>query len=116
MFIGERIYQARSRRGYSQSQLASMVGVSRGACSQWERGVSFPSVEKLSLLSIMLDVAFEWLATGRGVMWDDQQIQEPERKYDSQPGLTDEQRELLASYSRLSLPKRKALIKLLQVI
>ncbi len=65
MKIGERILFARKQVGLSQTHLASTIGVTRGACSQWERGVTVPSVEHLSSLAIELSVSFEWLATGR---------------------------------------------------
>ena len=117
MAIAERIHQARTRQGYSQSQLASMVGVTRGACGQWERGISSPSIENLSQLAIMLDVSFEWLATGRGEMAGENAIMEPAAtRYGHKPGLTDEQRELLACYGRLSAPKQQALIRFLQTL
>lgn len=65
MKIGERILFARKQVGLSQTHLATTVGVTRGACSQWERGVTVPSVVHLSALSKVLGVSFEWLATGR---------------------------------------------------
>lgn len=50
----------------SQSQLAASLGVSRGACGQWEQGVSLPSVSHMAELARITEVSFEWLATGRG--------------------------------------------------
>ncbi|MBF0255133.1 MAG: helix-turn-helix domain-containing protein [Gammaproteobacteria bacterium] len=52
--------------GLSQSQLAASLGVSRGACGQWEQGVSLPSVAHMAELARITEVSFEWLATGRG--------------------------------------------------
>ncbi len=52
----------------TQLQLVSKVGVTKSACGQWERGVTTPNVENLSRLAIILNVRFEWLATGRGEM------------------------------------------------
>lgn len=116
MSIGERIQLARNERGYSQSQLATMVGVSRGACGQWERNISSPSIENLSMLAVMLDVAFEWLATGRGDKSAETRVSEPAAKYELPVGLSEGQRELLAAYSRLTEPQRHALTKLLEVL
>ncbi|MEO5341751.1 MAG: helix-turn-helix domain-containing protein [Gammaproteobacteria bacterium SHHR-1] len=52
--------------GLSQSQLAASLEVSRGACGQWEQGVSLPSVSHMAELARITEVSFEWLATGRG--------------------------------------------------
>jgi transcriptional regulator with XRE-family HTH domain len=64
--FSERIAYARKRMGLSQSQLAASLGVSRGACGQWEQGVSLPSVSHMAELARITEVSFEWLATGRG--------------------------------------------------
>jgi transcriptional regulator with XRE-family HTH domain len=66
--FSDRITYARKRMGLSQSQLAGMLGVSRGACGQWEQGVSLPSVAHMAELARIMEVSFEWLATGRGDM------------------------------------------------
>ncbi|MCU7837464.1 MAG: helix-turn-helix domain-containing protein [gamma proteobacterium symbiont of Taylorina sp.] len=66
MTIAQRIMIARKLRGFSQTQMAEKLQVSRGSCSQWERGKTSPSVENLSKLALLLNVHFEWLATGRG--------------------------------------------------
>lgn len=36
--LGERIRQCREARGYSQEQLGKLLGVTKGAISQWELG------------------------------------------------------------------------------
>lgn len=66
MSIAQRIIIARKLKNISQSKLAEFMKVSRGSCSQWERAITTPSVEHLSKLALLLDVNFEWLATGRG--------------------------------------------------
>lgn len=113
MSIGERIQQARRCRGYSQSQLANMVGVTRGACGQWEREISSPSIENLSQLALMLDVAFEWLATGRGEMALSHAVREAPASYVRKPVLSHQQRQLLAGFALLSENKQEALVKFL---
>lgn len=51
----------------SRTQLARRVGVGTSAAVQWEQvdGTS-PSVANLVTIAQVTDVAFEWLATGRG--------------------------------------------------
>lgn len=62
-----RVRRARTLAGLSQGELASKVGVHRSAVTQWEReGGTCPSVEHLSAISVVTQVSFEWLATGRG--------------------------------------------------
>ncbi|MBT7307965.1 MAG: helix-turn-helix transcriptional regulator, partial [Gammaproteobacteria bacterium] len=36
MDLADRISNTRKSKGLSQSQLATIIGVSRGACGQWE--------------------------------------------------------------------------------
>lgn len=43
-----------------------MFGVTRSAVSQWESDQTRPSTSKLSELSKVLNVSYEWLASGRG--------------------------------------------------
>lgn len=52
----------------SQVQLARRLDVQRSAVANWESGASSPSCEHLEHLARVLDVAHEWLATGRGEM------------------------------------------------
>jgi len=68
MSIATRIRFLRKQKDLSQAGLAKLVGVTKGACGQWERGTTSPSIENLAKLAIVLDVYFEWLATGRGDM------------------------------------------------
>ena len=70
MDLAERIKQARQLKNFSQKQLASYIGVSGSAISQYESNSYFhsePSIKKLISISKALDVSIEWLATGRGV-------------------------------------------------
>ena len=67
--LAERIKQARQSKNLSQKQLASNIGVSGSAISQYESNSYFhsePSIKKLIAISKALDVSIEWLATGRG--------------------------------------------------
>ena len=66
--IGQRIKSARKLRQRSQKWLAEEVGVTQSSVSEWETGKSGLTVENLSLIAQLLNVNFEWLATGRGEM------------------------------------------------
>lgn len=64
----ERIRFARRRSAFSQIQLGQRLGVQRSAVANWESGAASPSSQHLEQLACTLDVAHEWLATGRGEM------------------------------------------------
>jgi transcriptional regulator with XRE-family HTH domain len=53
--IGEEIYRLRRELGWTQGELASKVGVSRAAISQFELGDTLPSAETQSKLSSILE-------------------------------------------------------------
>lgn len=63
--IGNRIATARKNLNVSMSKLSEMMHLSRGMCRQWERGISNPSTAHLIRLAEVLQVSFEWLATGK---------------------------------------------------
>lgn len=52
--VGARIKQARISRGYSMTQLADYIGVSRQAISQYELGLTEPLPEKLRAIAKLL--------------------------------------------------------------
>jgi len=63
--IGNRIREARTRKGWSQQQLAERMSVTRGAISQWESGETELSLKRLSALAESLGTSEDWLRTGR---------------------------------------------------
>ncbi len=67
MRFAMRIRVARQRAGLSQQELASRLGISRGAVSNWENDSgTLPATERLQRIAVVTGVSFEWLATGRG--------------------------------------------------
>jgi transcriptional regulator with XRE-family HTH domain len=65
MDLKERVFQARKAKGFSQEDLAEMIGVSRQAVSKWETGETMPDIEKLIALCNALDLNMEYLALGK---------------------------------------------------
>ncbi len=64
--LGRRIRDSRLAAGIpSKAELARRVGVVRQAVTLWEQGKADPTAENLRQLSIILDVGYDWLATGR---------------------------------------------------
>lgn len=56
-----RLYELRKSRGYSQDELADMLGVSRQAISKWERGESSPDTDNLIALARLYGVSLDEL-------------------------------------------------------
>ncbi len=61
MNLGDKLCLLRTQHGYSQEQLAELVGVSRQSVSKWESGVSLPETEKLIQVSDLFDVSIDFL-------------------------------------------------------
>lgn len=70
--ISDRITIARKNLGISMSKLSENMCLSRGMCRQWERGISNPSTAHLLKLAEVLQVSFEWLATGNNAINNNQ--------------------------------------------
>src|SRR5689334_9151922 len=67
LHLSNRIRQARGRAELTKTELARRVGVCLSAVVQWEHPEgTAPSVRNLARVAEVTDVAFEWLATGRG--------------------------------------------------
>lgn len=64
MDLAERIQQLRKKKGFSQEELASKVGVSRQAVSKWESGQSTPDLEKMIRMSEIFEVTTDYLLKG----------------------------------------------------
>lgn len=59
--MGKRIVQLRKEKGYTQEQLAELVGVSAQAVSKWENDVSCPDISILPQLADVLGVSTDEL-------------------------------------------------------
>ena len=59
LVLHNHVMQVRKEKGYSQSQLAGMVGVSRNTISSIETGQYQPTAKLALLLAIALDKKFE---------------------------------------------------------
>ena len=71
--LGKKICRHRKAKGYSQEELAELVGVSRQAISKWESGSSIPSTDNLRLLGNLYGVTVDFLLNSE----ENQQISEP---------------------------------------
>ena len=99
-----RIRQSRRHANLSQGELARRVGVHRSAVTQWERdGGTHPSIEHMAAISVVTNVPFEWLATGRGDPAHRPEIEVPAVAFDY--AIDEMEARLLELVRRL--PKRK---------
>lgn len=62
--LGDRLQVLRSEHGYSQEQLADLVGVSRQAVSKWETGSSMPDIDNLVRLSELYEQSLDIIVKG----------------------------------------------------
>jgi len=108
--IGERITLARKQKLFSQAQLSEVLGVSRGACGQWEQGHAYPNVQHLIEIAKVLDIQLEWLATGRGEMAYSSEIKEAPGHY--QASMPADEQLLISYYRKMNKQQQQALIKL----
>lgn len=117
MDMHERIGLARKAAGFNKSELARTLGLTPTSCSSWElapsnRNNSRPSVENLARLALILNVRFEWLATGRGPMplisnSDSQAIAD---------GKMDKATTLLTLYRSLPAAQRATLLEFISLV
>ena len=59
--FGKRLKEVRKANGLSQSHLATLINVSEGTISNWERGTSYPSLESLVSICTTCNVSANYL-------------------------------------------------------
>lgn len=64
--LAQRLAWALGRTTLRQADVGAAVGVGQATVSEWARGISLPSAERLVLLPEVLEVSGHWLLTGRG--------------------------------------------------
>ena len=61
MTLGEKLEQLRHKNGYTQEQVAELLGVSRQAVGKWETNLSYPETDKLLELGRLFDCSMDYL-------------------------------------------------------
>lgn len=95
------IRSARERAGYTQLQLAEMLGVGQAAVSHWERGANLPTLSQRVTLAELLSIPVEQLIPEVGAS------QGPDRE---------ELQRLVSAFSRLSAERRAFFIELIEAL
>ncbi len=68
MSIGDRLREARRKKGFTQESLASSIGVSRGVITNIEHGKTIPQSLVIHAICNTLSINEEWLLHGTGDM------------------------------------------------
>lgn len=61
MSLGKKVAEARRMKNLTQEQLAELMAVTRQSVSRWESDVAYPDMDKIVLLSEILDVSCDYL-------------------------------------------------------
>lgn len=77
MGIAERLQELRKKAGYSQEQVAEMLGISRQAISKWESGQGNPEIDNVVKLIEIYNVSADYILLGRE---NNISVSEPEKK------------------------------------
>ena len=64
MNISERLQELRKKEGYSQEQVAEMLGLSRQAISKWESGQGKPEIDNIIKLTEIYHVSADYILLG----------------------------------------------------
>ena len=57
----EKLKMLRKKQGFTQKELARLLGTVQSVYSKWERGVYEPNYENLSMLACIFDVSIDFL-------------------------------------------------------
>lgn len=74
MKLNEKIITCRKQKGYSQEDLANLLGVSRQSVSKWETGESMPDITKLASIAKVFDVTTDWLLSEDEVVKEEKNV------------------------------------------
>jgi transcriptional regulator with XRE-family HTH domain len=75
MSFGSRLLKARKKKGFSQEELARMLGTKGPAVGRYERDAMKPSIEVAANMAQILDVSLDWLVGHTELELDSKMIQ-----------------------------------------
>ena len=101
--FGETLTFYRKQKGYTQQQIADILGINRTTYTKYETSVTEPSIEMLRHLSQLLDVDFNALL-GMVLREKDVNDEKPET-------LSPEEVALVQAYRRLSPQQQEELLR-----
>ena len=65
MDLAERLQELRKKAGYSQEQVAELLGISRQAVSKWESRQGKPDLDNLTKLTEIYRVSADYILLGK---------------------------------------------------
>lgn len=113
--LAERLIWARTRRNWSQSQLADVAGVSQGTIANLENGVSL-TARKIVAIAAALDVSSAWLAEGRGEVNASEDTLRQEAQGHSLQWVTDSESVYLSLLRNLSPDAKDTVMSMMRVL
>lgn len=102
--LGARIKQLRNAKGWSQKDLANLIGEKSGTISTWELGTRFPGEEKLRKLVKVFNTSYDYLL---GYESTDTNVPRTEN-------FSEKELELLAKFNALPLEQQEAIRTLIE--
>ena len=66
--VGIKLLQLRKQKDYTRPQMASYLGLTSSGYNKNENGVTFPSLETLSRLSMADNISMDWFIFNKGPM------------------------------------------------
>ena len=61
MDLGNNLFHARKRRGFSQEDVAQRLGVSRQTVSKWETGETVPDIRQSKKMAALYNISLDEL-------------------------------------------------------
>lgn len=80
MTISQRIFEELKKQGKKQKELASYIGLSTSAVSDWKKKGTNPAAENISAIADFLKVSTDYLLTGEEKKTDQSNITESEQE------------------------------------
>lgn len=77
MALSDRLKELRTKKGYTQSRMAEILGIKQSSYNNYEKGIREPGYELLTLLSSQSEINLHWLLTGTGEMFTRKEISAP---------------------------------------
>ena len=71
MNLADRLHDLRKKSGYSQEQLADLLGISRQAISKWESGQGKPDLDNIIKLTELYNISADYIITGQDFQKND---------------------------------------------
>ena len=78
MNLGKNLKEAREKAGYSQSDVAEKLNISRQSVSRWENGWSSPDIDNLTVLSQIYKIPID-------VLLENPQTEDAQTKLEGEP-------------------------------